>query len=121
MCLAEARTASVAGNRGEILEWLDRAERAPRFNPSEDASQEEQVTVFRSMAWELLGDMPRAKQLSVGLEPLDGGSFLAGVRAGFPPVCRGFGGSSRRVRASCPEFHPTAGQDGETTSAAEPP
>ena len=81
MCLAEARTASITGDHDEILEWLDRAERAPRFNPSEDAARGEQVTVFRSMAWELLGDMQRAKQLSLRLAPLDGSSFWHGLAA----------------------------------------
>ncbi len=81
MCLAEARTASVAGNPHEILQWLDRAERAPRFQPSDDASRAEQATVFRSVAWELLGDMRTTKRLSERLEPLDGSSFWHGLAA----------------------------------------
>ena len=81
MCLAEARTASVAGDRDEILQWLDHAESAPSFQPSDDASRAEQVTVFRSVAWELLGDMQTTKRLSERLEPLDGSSFWHGLAA----------------------------------------
>jgi LuxR family maltose regulon positive regulatory protein len=75
LCLARARTASVVGNREEILEWLDRAEQAPRYNPREDAFRAEQVIALRSTAWALLGDVDRSAQLAARLAPLDGTSF----------------------------------------------
>jgi LuxR family maltose regulon positive regulatory protein len=81
LCLAQARTASLVGNRDEILPWLDRAELAPRYNPSEDPFREEQVTALRSLAWEVLGDMQMAKQLAARLGPLDGSSLWHGLAA----------------------------------------
>jgi len=74
-CLARARTASVVGRRDEILEWVDLAERAPRYNPTEDTWIAEQAIVLRSTAWEQLGDMRKSKQLAARLAPLDGSSF----------------------------------------------
>lgn len=81
LCLARARTASVVGNREEILQWLDLAESAPRYNPNEDASRGEQVTVLRSTAWELLGDMRKSSELAAALAPLDGSSFWHSLAA----------------------------------------
>jgi LuxR family maltose regulon positive regulatory protein len=81
LCLAEARTASVVGNRDEILPWLDLAEKAPKYNPSEDAWLSEQTTAFRSTAWEVLGDMRKSKQLAARLAPLDGSSFWHSLAA----------------------------------------
>jgi LuxR family maltose regulon positive regulatory protein len=81
LCLAEARTASLVGNRDQILPWLDRAELAPRYNPSEDAFRGEQVTALRSLAWEVLGDMQMTKQLAARLRPLDGSSLWHGLAA----------------------------------------
>jgi LuxR family maltose regulon positive regulatory protein len=81
LCLSRARTASVVGNRDEILRWLDLAEAAPRYNPSNDASLGEQATVLRSTAWELLGDMRKSKQLAGRLAPLDGSSFWHALAA----------------------------------------
>jgi LuxR family maltose regulon positive regulatory protein len=81
LCLAEARTASLVGNRDEILPWLDRAELAPRYNPSEDPFRAEQVTALRSLAWEVLGDMRTTKQLAARLGPLDGSSLWHGLAA----------------------------------------
>ncbi len=75
LCLARARTASVVGRRDEILEWVDLAERAPRYNPTEDTWIAEQAIVLRSTAWEQLGDMRKSKQLAARLAPLDGSSF----------------------------------------------
>lgn len=75
LCLARARTASIVGDRDEILLWLDLAEKAPRYNPSTDVFLEEQVTVLRSTAWEALGDMRESTLLATRLAPLDGNSF----------------------------------------------
>jgi LuxR family transcriptional regulator, maltose regulon positive regulatory protein len=81
LCLARARTASVVGNRDEMLQWLDLAENAPRHNPKEDAWLGEQATVLRCTAWELLGDMGKSRQLAAGLAPLDGSSFWHSLAA----------------------------------------
>src|SRR5262249_8631935 len=81
LCLAQARTALTVGNRGEILPWLDLAEKAPRYNPGSDAWLGEQVTVFRATAWELLGDMRKCQRLACRLAPLDGSSFWHGLAA----------------------------------------
>jgi LuxR family maltose regulon positive regulatory protein len=81
LCLAQARTALTVGNRGEILPWLDFAERAPRYKPNGDAWLGEQVTVFRATAWELLGDMRKSEQLARRLAPLDGSSFWHALAA----------------------------------------
>jgi LuxR family maltose regulon positive regulatory protein len=81
LCLAQARTASVVGNRDEILRWLDLAEKAPRYNPNNDAWLGEQATVFRSTAWELLGDIRKSQQLAARLAPLDGSSFWHSLAA----------------------------------------
>ena len=81
LCLAQARTALTVGNRGEILPWLDLAEKAPRYNPDSDAWLGEQVIVFRATAWELLGDMRKCEQLARRLAPLDGSSFWHALAA----------------------------------------
>jgi LuxR family maltose regulon positive regulatory protein len=81
LCLAQARTALTVGNRGEILPWLDLAEKAPRYNPDGDAWLGEQVIVFRATAWELLGDMRKCQQLAGRLAPLDGSSFWHALAA----------------------------------------
>jgi LuxR family maltose regulon positive regulatory protein len=81
LCLAQARTALTVGDRGEILPWLDLAEKAPRYNPNSDAWLGEQVIVFRATAWELLGDMRKCKQLAHRLAPLDGSSFWHALAA----------------------------------------
>ena len=75
LCLAQARTASVVGRRDEILEWVELAETAPRYNPAQDAWIAQQATVLRSTAWEMLGDMSASRQLAARLAPLDGSSF----------------------------------------------
>jgi LuxR family maltose regulon positive regulatory protein len=81
LCLAQARTAVTVGNPGEILPWLDLAEKAPRYNPDSDAWLGEQVIVFRATAWELLGDMRKCRQLAHRLAPLDGSSFWHALAA----------------------------------------
>jgi LuxR family transcriptional regulator, maltose regulon positive regulatory protein len=81
LCLARARTALIVGNRGEMLQWLDLAEQAPRYNPSNDAWLGEQATVLRSTVWHLLGDMGRSRQLAGRLAPLDGSSFWHSLAA----------------------------------------
>jgi LuxR family maltose regulon positive regulatory protein len=81
LCLARARTASMVGNRDEILRWLDLAEDAPRHNAKEDPWLAEQVTVFRSTAWEQLGDMRETRQLASRFAPLDGSSFWHALAA----------------------------------------
>jgi LuxR family maltose regulon positive regulatory protein len=81
LCLAEARTALTVGNRGQILPWLDLAEKAPRYSPDSDAWLGEQVIVFRASAWELLGDMRKCRQLAGRLAPLDGSSFWHALAA----------------------------------------
>jgi LuxR family maltose regulon positive regulatory protein len=85
LCLARARTASVVGDRGEILQWVDLAEQAPKYNPNDDAWLGEQATVLRATASEQLGDMRKSKQLAARLAPFDGSSFwhsLAASNAG---------------------------------------
>jgi LuxR family transcriptional regulator, maltose regulon positive regulatory protein len=81
LCLARARTATVVGDRDEVLEWLELAERAPKYNANDHAWLSEQVTVFRATAWELLGDMRETKQLAARLGPLDGSSFWHALAA----------------------------------------
>jgi LuxR family transcriptional regulator, maltose regulon positive regulatory protein len=81
LCLARARTATVVGDRDEILEWVDLAEQAPKHNATEDAWLVEQAAVFRSTAWELLGDMDASRQLAASLGPLDGRSVWHGIAA----------------------------------------
>jgi len=83
MCLAMARTAVAVGEPGEILPWLDLAEVAPRYNPREDDSLQEQVTMFRALAWGMLGDVRQAQLLAQRLEPLDGSSFWHSLAAGL--------------------------------------
>jgi LuxR family maltose regulon positive regulatory protein len=81
LCLARARTATVVGHRDEILEWVDLAEKAQKYNPNSDPWLEQQATVFRSTAWELLGDMRETKQLAARLAPCDGSSFWHSLAA----------------------------------------
>ena len=81
LCLARARTASVVGNRDEMLQWLDLADEAPRYNPSNDAWLGQQATVLRATAWEQLGDMRKSKELAARLAPLDGSSFWHSLAA----------------------------------------
>lgn len=81
LCLAQARTALIVGEREEILEWLDLAEHAPRHNPDGNTQLAEQVTVLRSTAWERLGDMRENRKLAMQLAPLDGSSFWHALAA----------------------------------------
>ena len=81
LCLARARTASVVGNRDEMLQWLDLADEAPRYNPGNDAWLGQQATVLRATAWEQLGDMRKSKELAARLAPLDGSSFWHSLAA----------------------------------------
>jgi LuxR family maltose regulon positive regulatory protein len=81
LCLAQARTASVVGNRDEILRWLDLAEKAPRYDPSSDAWLGEQAIALRATALEQLGDMRRSQQVAGRLAPLDGSSFWHSLAA----------------------------------------
>ncbi len=81
LCLAQARTASVVGNRDEILRWLDLAEQAPRYDPSSDAWLGEQAIALRATALEQLGDMRRSQQVAGRLAPLDGSSFWHSLAA----------------------------------------
>jgi LuxR family maltose regulon positive regulatory protein len=81
LCLARARTAMIVGERDEMLEWLDLAEDAQRHNPTAEAQLAEQVTVLRSTAWELLGDMRESRRLAAQLAPLDGSSFWHALAA----------------------------------------
>jgi LuxR family transcriptional regulator, maltose regulon positive regulatory protein len=81
LCLARARTASIVGEPGEMLPWLELAEQAPRHNPSHDARLGEQAIALRSTAWELLGDMRESAKLAAALGPLDGSSFWHSLAA----------------------------------------
>ena len=81
LCLAQARTASVVGDRDEVLQWVELAENARRHNPNEDAQLAEQATALRSTAWGLLGDMRTSKQLAASLAPFDGSSFWHSLAA----------------------------------------
>jgi LuxR family maltose regulon positive regulatory protein len=82
LCLSQARTAAVVGDHEGALRWLDLAERAPRFNPADDDWMNEQVLVFRAMAWELGGDIRKSEELAAGLAPFDGSSFWHALAAG---------------------------------------
>jgi LuxR family maltose regulon positive regulatory protein len=81
LCLAQARTALIVGEGEGILEWLDRAEKAPRHNPDTSSRLSEQVTVLRSTAWERLGDMGETRKLAGRLAPLDGTSLWHALAA----------------------------------------
>jgi LuxR family maltose regulon positive regulatory protein len=81
LCLAQARTASVVGNRDEIRHWVELAERAPTYNPNSDTYLAEQAIVLRAMASEQQGDMGDARQLAAQLAPLDGSSFWHALAA----------------------------------------
>ena len=81
LCLARARTASVVGNRDEMLRWLNLADEAPRYNPRNDAWLGEQATALRATAWEQLGDMRKSKELAARLAPLDGKPFWHSLAA----------------------------------------
>jgi LuxR family maltose regulon positive regulatory protein len=81
LCLAQARTALTVGERDEVLRWVDLATQAPTNNPGDDAELEEEVTVVRAAAWQLLGDMRQAEQLAGRLAPLDGSSIWHSLAA----------------------------------------
>jgi LuxR family maltose regulon positive regulatory protein len=81
LCLAQARTALIAGERDGMLPWLDLAERAPSHNPATNTQMTEQVIVMRSTAWERLGDMRAARRFAAELAPLDGSSFWHALAA----------------------------------------
>jgi LuxR family transcriptional regulator, maltose regulon positive regulatory protein len=74
LCLVQARTALTVGERAEVLRWVDLAAQAPTNNPGDDAELGDELTVVRSAAWQLLGDMRQAEQLAGRLAPLDGSS-----------------------------------------------
>jgi LuxR family maltose regulon positive regulatory protein len=82
LCLSQARTAAVVGDHEDVLRWLDLAEAAPRYNPSEDSWRREQAIVFRSTAWELRGDLRKSEELAADLAPFDGSSFWHALAAG---------------------------------------
>jgi LuxR family maltose regulon positive regulatory protein len=71
----------IVGEQEEMLQWLDLAEDAPRYNPDGNAQLAEQVTVLRSTAWERLGDMRESRKLAAELAPLDGSSFWHALAA----------------------------------------
>jgi LuxR family maltose regulon positive regulatory protein len=81
LCLVQARTALAVGERSEVLRWVDLATQAPINNPGDDVEVEEQVTVIRAAAWQLLGDMRQAEQLAQRLAPLDGSSIWHSLAA----------------------------------------
>ena len=81
LCLAQARTALTAGERDEVLRWVDLATQAPTNNPGDDATLAEEVMVVRAAAWQLLGDMREAEQLAWRLAPLDGSSIWHSLAA----------------------------------------
>ena len=81
LCLVQARTALTVGERAEVLSWVDLATQAPTNNPGDDAALGEELTVVRSAAWQLLGDMRQAEQLAGRLAPLDGSSIWHSLAA----------------------------------------
>ena len=81
LCLVQARTALTVGERAEVLRWVDLARQAPTNNPGDDAELGEELTVVRSAAWQLLGDMRQAEQLAGRLAPLDGSSVWHSLAA----------------------------------------
>jgi LuxR family maltose regulon positive regulatory protein len=81
LCLAQARTALIVGEREQMLQWLDLAEHAPRYNPDTSPQLAEQVTVLRATACERLGDMRETRKLAAQLEPLDGSSLWHALAA----------------------------------------
>ena len=81
LCLVQARTALTVGERAEVLRWVDLATQAPTNNPGDDAELGEELTVVRSAAWQLLGDMRQAEQLAGRLAPLDGSSIWHSLAA----------------------------------------
>jgi LuxR family maltose regulon positive regulatory protein len=81
LCLVQARTALAAGERGEVLRWVDLAVQAPRKNPGDDTVLGEEVTAVRAAAWQLLGDMRQTEQLARRLAPLDGSSVWHSLAA----------------------------------------
>ena len=81
LCLVQARTALTVGERAEVLRWVDLAAQAPTNNPSDDGELGEELTVVRSAAWQLLGDMRQAEQLAGRLAPLDGSSIWHSLAA----------------------------------------
>ena len=81
LCLVQARTALTVGERAEVLRWVDLAAQAPTNNPGDDAELEEELTVVRAAAWQLLGDMRQAEQLAARLAPLDGSSMWHSLAA----------------------------------------
>jgi LuxR family transcriptional regulator, maltose regulon positive regulatory protein len=81
LCLAQARTALVVGNRDEILQWVELAEKAPKHNPKNAPRLQDQVVALRATAWEQLGDLGETQRLARGLAPFDGSSFWHGLAA----------------------------------------
>jgi LuxR family maltose regulon positive regulatory protein len=81
LCLTAARNAALAGAGEEVLAWLELAERAPAHNPKDDPWLAEQAKVFRSTAWQQLGDMRLSGELAADLGPLDGSSFWHALAA----------------------------------------
>jgi LuxR family maltose regulon positive regulatory protein len=81
LCLVQARTALMVGERDEVLPWVDLAAQAPRNNPGDDAELGDEATVVRAAAWQLLGDMRQAEQLVQRLAPLDGSSVWHSLAA----------------------------------------
>lgn len=80
LCVARAGVATAVGRHAEILSWLDHAERAQVNSPGQDRSVWLDTTVLRASAWEMLGDMRRAKQVVEQLSSLDGSALAAKVR-----------------------------------------
>ena len=74
LCVARAGEATASGRREEILRWLDHAERAATHSVEDDDAVAVQATVLRGSAWELLGDMTRARHFAERITPLDGSS-----------------------------------------------
>jgi LuxR family maltose regulon positive regulatory protein len=60
---------------------VELATQAPTNNPGDDAALGEELTVVRSTAWQLLGDMRQAEQLAGRLAPLDGSSIWHSLAA----------------------------------------
>jgi LuxR family maltose regulon positive regulatory protein len=81
LCLVQARTALAVGERAEVLKWVDLATQAPTNNPGDNAELWDELTVIRSAAWQLLGDMREAEQLAGRLAPLDGSSIWHSLAA----------------------------------------
>ncbi len=72
LCVGRAGLALALGRYGEILLWLDRAERAPNHRLDREPMFASRATVRRAAAWQLLGDVRLSRELADQVMPLDG-------------------------------------------------